>query len=308
MSATLSQIDLLRRLTAAYPDVFSSPDLNSSTAADAFDIHHRLISPIGIEGLHQIGNSFSNLRLYYSLGVRYATLTHNCHNEYADAALVTNASGQTVASTPLWGGVSQIGQTLIHEMNRLGMLVDLAHVSKDTMIDVLGGRPEKWTGSRAPVIFSHSSAFALCPHPRNVADDVLELVKRTNSLVMVNFSPDFISCIPSNSTTGLPDFYPPNSTVHQVARHVKYIGDTIGYHHVGLGSDFDGILETPRGLEDVGKYPDLISELLEMGVTDEEASWLVGPNVLRVWRDADAVASEMKAEAVKPAEDTVKEL
>lgn len=308
MSATLSQIDLLRRLTAAYPDVFSSPDLNSSTAADTFDIHHRLISPIGIEGLHQIGNSLSNLRLYYSLGVRYATLTHNCHNEYADAALVTNASGQTVASTPLWGGVSQIGQTLIHEMNRLGMLVDLAHVSKDTMIDVLGGRPEKWTGSRAPVIFSHSSAFALCPHPRNVADDVLELVKRTNSLVMVNFSPDFISCTPSNSTTGLPDFYPPNSTVHQVARHVKYIGDTIGYHHVGLGSDFDGILETPRGLEGVGKYPDLISELLEMGVTDEEASWLVGRNVLRVWRDADAVASKMKAEAVKPAEDTVKEL
>ncbi|KAI4230069.1 MAG: hypothetical protein L6R36_000326 [Xanthoria steineri] len=308
VSATLSQIDLLRRLTAAYPDVFSSPDLNSSTAADTFDIHHRLISPIGIEGLHSIGNSFSNLRLYYSLGVRYATLTHNCHNEYADAALVTNASGQTVASTPLWGGVSPIGQTLIHEMNRLGMLVDLAHVSKDTMIDVLGGRPEKWTGSRAPVIFSHSSAFALCPHPRNVADDVLELVKRTNSLVMVNFSPDFISCTPSNSTTGLPDFYPPNSTVHQVARHVKYIGDTIGYHHVGLGSDFDGILETPRGLEDVGKYPDLISELLEMGVTDEEASWLVGRNVLRVWRDADAVASKMKAEAVKPAEDTVKEL
>ncbi|KAL8755148.1 MAG: hypothetical protein Q9199_003852 [Rusavskia elegans] len=308
VSATLSQLDLLRRLTAAYPDVFSSPDLNSSTAADAFDIRHLLVSPIGIEGLHQIGNSFANLRLYYSLGTRYATLTHNCHNRYADAALVTNASGQTVASTPFWGGVSKTGQTLIQEMNRLGMLVDISHVSKDTMIDVLGGRPEKWTGSRAPVIFSHSSAFALCPHPRNVADDVLALVKKTNSVVMVNFSPDFISCIPSNSTTGLPVLYPPNSTLHQVARHVKYIGDTIGYDHVGLGSDFDGILETPRGLEDVSKYPDLVSELLEMGVTDEEASRLVGRNVLRVWRAADAVASEMKAEGVKPAEDTVEKL
>ncbi|KAL8848797.1 MAG: hypothetical protein Q9221_006175 [Calogaya cf. arnoldii] len=308
VSATLAQIDLLRRLTAAYPDTFSSPDLNSSTAADAFDRLHLLISPIGIEGLHQIGNSYSNLRLYYSLGVRYATLTHNCHNAFADAALVMHASGQTVASSPYWGGVSKMGQTLIQEMNRLAMLVDISHVSKDTMIDVLSGRPEKWTGSRAPVIFSHSSAFALCPHPRNVPDDVLELVKKTKSVVMVNFSPDFVSCTPSNSTTGLPELYPPNSTLHQVARHVKYIGDMIGYDHVGLGSDFDGIFETPRGLEDVSKYPDLISELLEMGVTDGEASRLVGRNVLRVWRDADAVASEMKAEGVRPAEDTVHEL
>ena len=298
----------MQRLTTAYPSIFSSPVLNSSTAADAFDSRHLLASPIGIEGLHSIGNSFSNLRLYYSLGVRYATLTHNCHNQFADAALVTNASGTTVASTPYWGGVSKTGQTLIQEMNRLGMLVDISHVSNDTMFDVLGGRPEKWAGSRAPVIFSHSSAFALCPHPRNVADDVLELVRKTNSVVMVNFSPDFISCVPSNSTTGLPDRYPPNSTLQQVARHVKYIGDTIGYDHVGLGSDFDGILETPKGLEDVSKYPDLISELLKMGVTDGDATRLVGRNVLRVWRDADAVASEMKAEGVLPAEDTVEKL
>ncbi|KAL8997159.1 MAG: hypothetical protein Q9169_003486 [Polycauliona sp. 2 TL-2023] len=308
VSATLSQIDLLRRLIAAYPDTFSSPDLNSSTAVDAFENRHLLVSPIGIEGLHSIGNSFSNLRLYYSLGVRYATLTHNCHNGFADAALVTNASGQTIASSPYWGGVSQTGQTLVQEMNRLGMIVDISHVSKDTMMDVLGGRPEKWTGSRAPVVFSHSSAFALCPHPRNVADDVLDLVKKTNSVVMVNFSPDFISCIPSNSTTGLPELYPPNSTLHQVARHVKYIGDKIGFDHVGLGSDFDGILEAPRGLEDVSKYPDLISELLEMGVTDEEAARLVGRNVLRVWKQVDEVASMMNAEGVRPAEDDVREL
>ncbi|KAL8731766.1 MAG: hypothetical protein Q9166_003213 [cf. Caloplaca sp. 2 TL-2023] len=308
VSATLSQIDLLRRLTTAYPKIFSSPDLNSSSAADAFDIHRLLISPIGIEGLHQIGNSFSNLRLYYSLGVRYATLTHNCHNRFADAALVTNASGHTIASSPYWGGVSKTGQILIQEMNRLGMLVDISHVSTDTMMDVLGGRPEKWAGSRAPVIFSHSSAFALCPHPRNVPDDVLELVQKTKSVVMVNFSPDFVSCVPSSSTSGLPDLYLPNSTLQQVARHIKYIGDRIGYDHVGLGSDFDGIPETPKGLDDVSKYPDLVLELLQSGVTDEEAAKLVGRNVLRVWKDVDAVALQMREEGVLPAEDTVEKL
>lgn len=308
VSLTLAQIDLLRRLTAAYPWIFSSPDLNSSSAADAFDRDHLLISPIGIEGLHQIGNSFTNLRLYYSLGVRYATLTHNCHNAFADAALVTNASGQIVAAPPYWGGVSEKGKTLVKEMNRLGMLVDLSHVSRNTMIDVLGGRLEKWAGSRAPVIFSHSSAFSLCPHPRNVPEDVLELVKRTNSVVMVNFSPDFISCVSSDSKTGIPELYPTNSTLHQVARHVKHIGDTIGYDHVGFGSDFDGIFETPKGLEDVSKYPDLVQELLKMGVADDDAAKLVGRNVLRVWRDVDAVSAQMQNEGVRPAEDNLGKL
>ncbi|KAL9007005.1 MAG: hypothetical protein Q9188_000293 [Gyalolechia gomerana] len=308
VSMTLSQIDLLRRLTAAYPQVFSSPDLNSSSATDAFRRDHLLISPIAIEGLHQIGNRFSNLRLYYSLGVRYATLTHNCHNAFADAALVTNASGTTVAASPYWGGVSEKGKTMVQEMNRLGMLVDLSHVSKDTMMDVLGGRPEEWSGSRAPVIFSHSSAFALCPHPRNVPDDVLELVKTTNSVVMVNFSPDFISCVPSNSTTGLPELYHPNSTLRQVARHVQYIGDLIGYDHVGLGSDFDGIFTTPKGLEDVSKFPDLVLELLKMGVSDDDAAKLVGRNVLRVWSDVEGISSQMQDEGVLPAEDKLGKL
>lgn len=126
VSMTMSQIDLLRRLAAAYPQVISSPDLNSSSAEAAFHRDHLLISPIGIEGLHQIGNLFSNLRLYFSLGVRYATLTHNCHNAFADAALVSNASGTTVAAGPYWGGVSEKGKILVKEMNRLGMLVDLA--------------------------------------------------------------------------------------------------------------------------------------------------------------------------------------
>ncbi|KAL8836365.1 MAG: hypothetical protein Q9170_002938 [Blastenia crenularia] len=308
VSFTLSQIDLLRRLTAAYPRILSSPDLNSSSAADAFDRDHLLVSPIGIEGLHQIGNCYSNLRLYHSLGVRYATLTHNCHNAFADAALVTNASGHTVAAGPYWGGVSEKGKSLVNEMNRLGMLVDLSHVSKDTMLDVLGGRPERWLGSRAPVIFSHSSAFALCPHPRNVPDDVLELVKKANSIVMVNFVPEFISCTQSDSESGIPEQYPPNSTLHQVARHIKYIGDTIGFDHVGVGSDFDGMFETPEGLEDVSKYPDLIRELLDMGVTDKDAAKLVGRNVLRVWKDVDAVSSQMKEEGMLPAEDHLEKL
>lgn len=182
------------------------------------------------------------------------------------------------------------------------MLVDISHVSKQTMLDVLGTK-QGWKGSAAPVIFSHSSAYALCPHPRNVPDDVLELVKSTSSVVMVNFSPDFISCVSSDSTTGIPDFYEKNSTLHQVARHITYIGDKIGYNYVGLGSDFDGIFSTPEGLEDVSKFPDLIAELLKMGVTDQDAANVVGRNILRVWADVDKVAADMQSAGVLPAED-----
>ena len=270
-----------------------------------FQGNGKFISPIGIEGLHQIGNSYSNLRLFESLGARYVTLTHNCHNRFADAALITNSSGTTIEAPPLWGGLSESGQVVIKEMNRIGMLVDLAHVSKDTMIDVLGGRPEKCKGSVAPVIFSHSSAYSLCPHPRNVPDDVLEMVKSTDSVVMVNFSPDFISCVASNSSTALPDLYPPNSTLHQVARHITYIGDLIGYDHVGIGSDFDGIFSTPKGLEDVSKFSDLVAELLSMGVTDENAKKVIGTNILRVWSAAENISVQLQKDGVLPAEDFV---
>lgn len=299
---TLSQIDLVHRLTTAYPKHLSSPVLDSYSAQQSF---HKglLISPIGIEGLHQIGNSFSNLRLYHSLGVRYATLTHNCHNRYADAALteLPNGHGGVQVAKPFWNGLSPDGYTLVHEMNRLGMIVDLAHVSQDTMRDVLSTN-----GSIAPVIYSHSSAYALCPHPRNVPDDILQLVKQKNSVVMVNFAPDFISCTKNlTNPAGLPVFYPQNSTLEHVASHVIHIGELIGYDHVGFGSDFDGIGSVPKGLEDVSKFPALVAELLRRGVTDKDAKKIVGGNVLRVWRDVEAIAKKLQKGGQKPVEDEV---
>lgn len=290
----------MTRLQALYPAHFS-PQVNSSTALEAFR-SGQLISPFGIEGLHQIGNSAANLRHYYALGVRYATLTHNCPNRYADAAIWSNPTRRAPGGG-LWGGVSPEGRRLVAEMNRIGMIVDLSHTSVDTQVDVLGGGGDGWEGSTAPVIFSHSSAWAVCPHPRNVEDHVLRLVKEKNGVVMVNFAPDFISCVESDNENGLPDIYPANSTLAHVAKHITYIGELIGYDHVGLGSDFDGIPNVPEGLEDVSKYPDLVAELLRLGVTDEDAAKIVGGNVLRVWKDVDAVALKLQAEGAPVLED-----
>lgn len=314
--ATLGQIDAFNRLQQLYPDTFP-PTPNAATAEKNFKAG-KLISPLAIEGLHQIGNSYANLRLYHQLGVRYSTLTWNCHNAYADAAVLTYFSNRSsLAAAPYWGGLSPRGPALITEMNRLGMLVDLSHVSVDTMIEVLNGThhdvssPEPalrkpWSGSRAPPIFSHSSAYSVCPHPRNVPDAVLPLVKARNSLVMVNFNPEFISCTPppDGAPWGtLPALDETHNTIHQVIRHIKHIGDMIGYDHVGIGTDFDGIESTPRGLEGVDKFPDLVVEMLKAGISDKDCAKVVGRNLLRVWKDADRVAAEMKAEGVLPAED-----
>ena len=201
------------------------------------------------------------------------------------------------------------------------MLVDLSHVSADTMRDVLIGNPntttidpftsanKPWTGSLAPPIFSHSSAHALCPHPRNVPDDVLQLVRRRNGLVMVNSAPDFISCRrPDNDSSSLmPIHINETNTLHQFVSHIMYIGNRIGYEHVGLGSDFDGIPSTPRGFEDVSKYPDLVAELLRRGVTEEQAGLVVGRNLLRVWEEADRVAHQLQKEGARPLEDDMEE-
>lgn len=293
-------MDLVSRLQQQFPDVFSEPG-NSSTAMEYFR-QGKIISPYGIEGLHSIGNSFAHLRAFHQLGVRYATLTHNCHNSFADAALVQTLHGVQKAE-PLWHGVSEKGKKVVYEMNRLGMLVDLSHVSQDTMRDVLGAGKDGWPGSQAPVIFSHSSSYAVCPHPRNPPDDILQLVKRTGSLVMVNFSPSFISCTAGDNENGLPDFYPPNATLSQVVDHIVHVGELIGYEHVGFGSDFDGIPSTPEGLNDVSKYPDLVAELLRRGISDEDVARVVGGNLLRVWAQVDAVAARLQAEGALPVED-----
>ncbi|KAK3701065.1 hypothetical protein LTR37_015627 [Vermiconidia calcicola] len=298
--ATLDQIDLFNRISEMYPKYFTL----SHTAKEAE--HNwskgKLISPLIIEGLHQIGNSLSTLRLYHELGVRYATLCWNCHNKYADAAVVS-IDGESMASKPYHGGVSVAGRDLILEMNRLGMMVDLSHVSVDTMRDVLGGSPEKgWNGSVAPPIFSHSSAKAICPHPRNVPDDILQLVKERNSVVMVNFAPDFISCKESNSTNGLPEFVEETNTLEHVVKHIMHIGELIGYDYVGLGSDYDGIPNTPKGLEDISKFPDLIDALLDKGVSEEDAGKVAGRNLLRVWHEVDKVAARLQKE-MEPVED-----
>ncbi|KXX78459.1 hypothetical protein MMYC01_205591 [Madurella mycetomatis] len=299
VQSTLQQIDLLTRLRTVHPTIFSPPTLSPSAALEQFRSSRRLISPLGIEGLHQIANSAATLRQYHALGVRYATLTHNCGNRFADAALW---EGPLRKADPVWGGVSPAGRRLVREMNRIGMMVDLAHTSADTMLDVLGlgsAAEDGWGGSEAPVIFSHSSAYAICPHPRNVPDRVLDGVKRNRGLVMVNFNPGFVSCVESGREDGLPDFYPPNSTLQQVVRHVMYIGERIGYEHVGFGSDFDGIQNTPKGLEDVSKFPELVAELLRQGVSDEDVAKVVGGNMLRVWTEVEAVAERMQ-EAGEP--------
>jgi len=290
---TLQQLDLIQQLSDRYPKVFTSAS-TSAGASSAFHKEGQLISPIGIEGLHQIGNSPATLRLYHSLGVRYATLTWNCHNIYADAAITQDENGHFVPSKPLWYGISQRGRDLIYEMNRLGMLVDISHVSKDTMIDALIGSEKwgGWKGSISPPIFSHSSVYAICPHKRNVEDDVLHLVKQRNSLVMINFSADFISCTASNSSFPKTDLE--NATLNQVVRHIRYIGELIGYDYVGIGSDFDGISDAPKGLEDVSKFPDLVAELLRQGLDYGDVIKVIGGNLLRVWSEADAVSSMLR--------------
>ena len=308
VKSTLSQLDLYHRLGQKYPKYFT-PAKDSSVAKDAFKAGS-FIAPAAIEGLHQIGNSISTLRLYHQLGVRYATLTWNCHNKYADAAIETDSASSAHVATPFWHGLSPDGRELVKEMNRLGMLVDLAHVSQDTMRDALVGKPDgsagNWTGSLAPPIFSHSSAYAICPHPRNVPDDVLQLIKQRNSVVMVNFNPEFVSCIPGKTPNDFPEYIAANNTLKQVVRHIKHIGELIGYNHVGIGSDYNGIDGTPAGLEDVSKFPALIAELLREGISDEDVAKIAGGNLLRVWKEADEVAKELQKHML-PLEDEVKD-
>lgn len=289
---TLDQIDLMARLQDLYSDSFTrSQGLTSHDAYKAWKNEGKFISPMGIEGLHQIGNRISTLRRYHELGVRYATLTHNCHNKYADAA---QEEFPLRVAEPIFHGVSKDGRKLIHEMNRIGMIVDISHVSEETMVDVLGGK-DGWEGSKAPVMFSHSSVHAICPHPRNVKDHVLDMVKERNSVVLINIAGQFIACKDVGADNGVPEPIPEENTMGRVAEHIMYIGDRIGYDHVGIGTDLDGIPDHPEGFADVTNYPDLVAELLRRGVSDADAGKVVGENVLRVWHDVEVVAAKMQA-------------
>ncbi|KAF2651039.1 putative dipeptidase [Lophiostoma macrostomum CBS 122681] len=315
LATTEAAIDVIHRIHARYADTFERPN-NSSDALNIFQ-SGRFISPLAVEGLHLIGDSYTKLRSYHSSGVRLMTLTHNCHNSYADSAQVQLPDGTLGPSQPHWRGVSEAGRGIVREINRLGIIVDLSHTSADTMRAVLGGgnrddhASEHWEGSLSPPVFSHSNAFGLCPHPRNIPDDVLHLLKKRDGVAMITFSPDFVSC---EWPTGhpiegkLPQRVDANLTIPQVVRHMRYIGDMIGYDHVGIGSDFDGVPFVLEGLEDVSKYPSLIAEMLRQGISDEVAKKIVGGNLLRVWKKTDEVAAQMQAEGVMPAEDSLPRL
>ena len=303
---TLEQIDVVRAMVARYPN-----DLQMAyTADDIVKIHKagRIASLIGIEGGHQIDNSLAALRQMYALGARYMTLTHTSNNDWADSA----------TANPKHHGLTAFGRAVVHEMNRLGMLVDLSHVSAETMEAALAV-------TQAPVIFSHSGARALVDHPRDVPDDVLALVKQNRGVVMVNFYPGYVSSAsarwdadraaeqarfnappfdglyigqPERAKAALAEWeeaHPaPVVTIAMVADHVEHIRKVAGVDCVGIGSDFDGIPAGPVGLEGVDKFPTLFEELARRGWSDADLAKVAGGNVLRVMRDAEAAARRLQ--------------
>ncbi|XP_034378047.1 dipeptidase 1 [Arvicanthis niloticus] len=264
----LEQIDVIHRMCQLYPETFTCVT-NSSDILDAFQ-KGRVASLIGVEGGHLIDSSLGVLRTLYHLGMRYLTLTHNCNTPWADNWLVDKGDDEAESQ-----GLSSFGKRVLNEMNRLGVMIDLSHVSVATMKAAL-------QLSKAPVIFSHSSAFSLCQSRRNVPDDVLQLVKNTSSLVMVNFYSEFVSCSSS-------------ATLSQVADHLDYIKNVAGPGAVGLGGDYDGVTKLPVGLEDVSKYPDLIAELLRRNWTETEVRGVLAENLLRVFSEVELVSNNMQA-------------
>ena len=294
----LEQIDLVYRLCGRYPATFAM----ARTAADVERNFKagKISCLIGIEGGHAIENSLGALRAFAQLGVRYMTLTHWETIDWADAA----------TDSAKHNGLTTFGEAVVREMNRVGMLVDLSHVSDATMMDAL-------RVSRAPVIFSHSSARALDNHVRNVPDSILTLLAKNGGVVMTNFAPDYVSeslrvyddslqkrtarlraagldSVAVRDSVNAWQAAGPKATLPQVADHVEYLRKVAGVDHVGIGSDFDGISSVPVGLQDVSKFPDLIAELLRRGWTEVDVKKVAGLNTLRVLREAERVAGEMQ--------------
>ena len=292
----LEQFDIARRMIARYPDRL----ILALTADDIVKAkkQKKIASLLGMEGGHAIENSLGALRSYYDLGARYMTLTHNVTLDWADAAL----------DSVRHEGLTRFGEEVVHEMNRLGMLVDLSHVSPGVMSDALNV-------TEAPVIFSHSSCRALVDFPRNVPDSILARLPQNGGVVMVTFVPGFVSNAVREAETAngqaidslLKDVtdtterrriareygasHPlPHATIAQVADHIEHVRKVAGVDHVGIGSDFDGIDAGPDGLEDVSKFPALFAELIRRGWSDADLKKLAGENVLRVLRQAEAVA------------------
>ncbi len=260
----LEQIDIGLQLIEKYPEALELA-LSASDVEGAFG-RGRVASMLGMEGGHAIENSLGSLRAFYALGVRYMTLTHNGTLDWADAC----------CDTARHGGLSNFGEEVVREMNRLGMLVDISHTSPETMNDVLDV-------AEAPVIWSHSSARGVHDHPRNVPDQVLRRLPENGGVVMVTFVPSFLTSRDQ-------------ATIADVADHIDHIANLAGVEHVGIGSDYDGIDSTPVGLEDVSTFPLLLAELSRRGWTEEELAMVAGENVLRAWRDAEAVARRLQRE------------
>ncbi len=297
--ATLEQVDGVHRMVETY-----AADLALATTADeveAANASGRIASLLGAEGGHSIGSSLAVLRQLHALGVRYLTLTHNDNTPWSDSATDVARAG----------GLTAFGREVVREMNRLGMMVDLSHVAASTMRDALAT-------TEAPVIFSHSSARALCDVPRNVPDDVLASLPGNGGVVMVTFVPEFVSpetarwreeAVAAAELAGVSgsdfvaflDFstrwqreHPkPDASIAQVVAHVEHVRDVAGIDHVGLGGDYDGTDTFPVGLEDVSGYPRLVAALAERGWSDDELGRLVRGNTLRVMREVEAVAREL---------------
>ncbi|KAI9340245.1 membrane dipeptidase-domain-containing protein [Obelidium mucronatum] len=282
LKQTLDQIDLVKRIIAKYPKDFafakSTRDIKRITDTG------RIASLIGLEGGHQIDSSMGALRMMYELGVRYMTLTHSCPTSWADSC-----------DPPfLHNGLTADGARFIHEMNRLGMLVDISHVTPATMNQTI-------LTSKAPVIFSHSSIYKNTNHPRNVPDAILKMIPEKDGIVMINFYKEYVRS---------PEDVGNKVGISRVVEHMIHVKQLIGTQYLGIGADFDGEIEAVDGLEDVSKYPQLIAKLIENGFTDSEIVGITGGNLLRVFEKVEQAAQEMqdrKVEAEEVGVDVVKQ-